>query len=65
MEISGQLHSPAVLTPGTLWIRGWVDYRAGLDVVANLGLVIILFFLSSSEMSHACSCVSFPVCSLH
>jgi hypothetical protein len=36
MEASGQLHSPAALpqgndpTPGTHWIRGWVNPRAVL-----------------------------------
>jgi hypothetical protein len=38
MEVSGQLHAPAVLppgegAPGTHWIGGWVDPRAGLDAV--------------------------------
>jgi hypothetical protein len=31
MEMSGQLHAPAVLTPGTHWIGGWVDPTDGLD----------------------------------
>jgi hypothetical protein len=36
LEVSGQLHAPAALTPGerapgTHCIRGWVDHRAGLD----------------------------------
>jgi hypothetical protein len=36
--VSGQLHAPAALPPGkeppgTHWIRGWVDPRAGLDDV--------------------------------
>jgi hypothetical protein len=34
--VSGQLHAPAALppgerAPGTHWIGGWVDLRAGLD----------------------------------
>jgi hypothetical protein len=34
--VSGQLHVPAVLppgerAPGTHWLGGWVDPRAGLD----------------------------------
>jgi hypothetical protein len=31
--MSGQLHAPAALPPGTHWIGGWVDPRAGLDDV--------------------------------
>jgi hypothetical protein len=36
LEVSGQLHAPAALSrgeraPGTHWIGGWVDLRAGLD----------------------------------
>jgi hypothetical protein len=31
--VSGQLHSPAGLPPGTQWIWGWVDYTAGMDDV--------------------------------
>jgi hypothetical protein len=34
-EVSGQLHAPAALppgkSPGTHFIGGWVDPRAGLD----------------------------------
>jgi hypothetical protein len=38
MKVSGQLHAPAALprgkkSPGTHWIGGWVDPRAGLDDV--------------------------------
>jgi hypothetical protein len=38
MEVSGQLHSPAALTPGkeprgAHWIGGWVGPRTGLDAV--------------------------------
>jgi hypothetical protein len=38
MEVSGQLHAPAALprgerAPGTVWIGGWVGFRAGLDAV--------------------------------
>jgi hypothetical protein len=38
MEVSGQLHAPAALPtwerpPGTYWVGGWVDPRAGLDDV--------------------------------
>jgi hypothetical protein len=36
MEVSGQFHTQAALpsrerSPGTHWIGGWVDSRAGLD----------------------------------
>jgi hypothetical protein len=36
LEVSGQLHAPASLPtgkapPGTHWLWGWVDPRAGLD----------------------------------
>jgi hypothetical protein len=35
LEVSGQLHAPAALprerAPGTHFIGGWVDPRAGLD----------------------------------
>jgi hypothetical protein len=30
MEVSGQLHAPE-RAPGTHWIEGWVDSRAGMD----------------------------------
>jgi hypothetical protein len=41
MEVSGQLHAPAALplgerAPGTHWIGGRVDPRAGLDDVEKL-----------------------------
>jgi hypothetical protein len=29
--MSGQLHAPAALPPGTHFIGGWVDPRDGLD----------------------------------
>jgi hypothetical protein len=40
MEVSGQFYAPATLlpregAPGTHWIGGWVDPRAGLDAVAK------------------------------
>jgi hypothetical protein len=40
MEVSGKLYDPSILhpgekPPGTHWIRGWVDFRAGLDAVAK------------------------------
>jgi len=40
MEVSGQLHAPASLPPreratGTHWIGGWLDPRAGLDMVSE------------------------------
>jgi hypothetical protein len=35
MGVSGQLHYPASLLPGTHWIRGWVEPRASLDDVEN------------------------------
>jgi hypothetical protein len=33
MEVSGQPHASAALTPGTHWIGGLVGPRAGLDDV--------------------------------
>jgi hypothetical protein len=38
MEVNGQFHVPAALSPGeiasgTHWIGGWVDPRSGLDSV--------------------------------
>jgi hypothetical protein len=38
MNVNGQLHDPAALSPGglicvTLWIVGWVDPRTGLRAV--------------------------------
>jgi len=36
MGMSGQLYAPAVLPPGTHWLRGVVGPRAGLDVVFML-----------------------------
>jgi hypothetical protein len=40
MGVSGKRHAPAVLyprgkDPGTHWIGGWVDPRAGLDAGAR------------------------------
>jgi hypothetical protein len=38
MEVSGQHHAPAALTLGKNPVslaRGWVDPRAGVDVVAK------------------------------
>jgi hypothetical protein len=39
MEVSGQLHAPAALSPeripGTNWIGGWVGPRAGLEAVVE------------------------------
>jgi hypothetical protein len=40
MEVSGQLHAPAALSPregvpGTHWIGGWVGPRAVLDAVVK------------------------------
>jgi hypothetical protein len=40
MELSDQLHTPAAVTPGerassTHFIEGWVDSRAGVDVVVK------------------------------
>jgi len=32
MDLSGHLHVPAALPPGTRWIGGWVGPRSGLDV---------------------------------
>jgi hypothetical protein len=33
--MSGQLHAPATLPPGTYWIVGWVNPRASLDDVVK------------------------------
>jgi hypothetical protein len=40
MEVSGQIHGPAALPPGsraadTHWMGGWVGPRVGLDTVAK------------------------------
>jgi len=40
MEVSGQLHTPAALSPrerapGTHWIGSWVCHRAILDAVVR------------------------------
>jgi hypothetical protein len=35
MVMSGELHDPAALTPGTHWIGGWVGPRAGLNTEAR------------------------------
>jgi hypothetical protein len=35
MEVSGQLHAPAALPPGTHWIGGWVGHRAVLETVVK------------------------------
>jgi hypothetical protein len=40
MELSAQLHAPAAIpgeiTPGTHWIEGWVDLRAGMDYLEKI-----------------------------
>jgi hypothetical protein len=46
LNVSGQLHVPAALTPeestpGTHWIRGWVDPRVSLDDVEQRKLVTL------------------------
>jgi len=35
MEVSGQIHAPVALSPGTHWKGGWMGPRDGLDVVAT------------------------------
>jgi hypothetical protein len=45
--MSGQLHTPAALpsgerTPGTYWIGGWVNPRAGLDTVEKRKILPLL-----------------------
>jgi hypothetical protein len=35
MEVSGQLHVPTALPPGTHCVRDWVGPKAGLDAVAK------------------------------
>jgi len=35
MEVSGQLHVPTALPPGTHWNGGGVGTTAGLDAVAG------------------------------
>jgi hypothetical protein len=47
MEMNGQHHAPAALnpgqrTPGTHWIEGWVDPRAGLDTEARGKIILPL-----------------------
>jgi hypothetical protein len=46
LEVSGQLHAPAALSlesaPGTNWIGGWVDPRAGLDDVEKWKFLTVL-----------------------
>jgi len=45
MEVSGQLHAPVLFpggrVPSTQWIRGWVDPRAGLGLLAKREIPII------------------------
>jgi hypothetical protein len=33
MEVSGQLHDSAAVTPGNHCVEGWVGLRAGLNAV--------------------------------
>jgi hypothetical protein len=47
MEVSSQLHAPAALLPGkkppgTHWIGGWVDPRAGMDDVEKRKFLTLL-----------------------
>jgi len=43
MEMSGQQHTSAALPPGkepgTYWIVGWLDLRAGLEVLEEENLL--------------------------
>jgi len=53
MEVSGQLHAPATLSPrkelpGTHWIGGWVGLRTVLDTV-NSGSVPSKIVYSRTE----------------
>jgi hypothetical protein len=45
MELSGQLHAPAVLATGTHWIRGRVGPRSVLDSV----VVTVVFLIYAKE----------------
>jgi hypothetical protein len=53
MEVSGQLHDPAVLPPGTHLIGGWVGPRAGLDVASRPDRSSSLYGLSYPEFSRS------------
>jgi len=44
MEVSNQLHAPAVLPPSTHWIGGWVVPRAGLETVVKTKIPSLLKF---------------------
>jgi len=53
MEGSGQLHAltalpPGKAAPGTHWLGGWLDPRAGLDAVVN-AVIYICIYLSSER----------------
>jgi hypothetical protein len=52
MEMGGQFHSPAALSPwiepaGTHWIGGWVDPRLGLGTVTKIKMEELLIYPST------------------
>lgn len=47
MEVTVQIHAPAVLHPGAKELGDYVGYRAGLDVVENREITLF-----SRELNH-------------
>jgi hypothetical protein len=43
MDVGGQLHAPAALSPGkargTNWLRGWVDHKDGLEAAVKRKII--------------------------
>jgi hypothetical protein len=64
MEMNGQLHVPAALSPGeiaagTHWLGGWVSPRAGLDAVEK-GKILTLPGFEPGPSSPSLYRVSYP-----
>jgi hypothetical protein len=59
-EVSGQLHATVAFTPGTHWIGGWVDPRAGLDAVEKKKFPVPATSLTLKPQSSSLSPVTIP-----
>jgi hypothetical protein len=60
MEVSGKFHAPAALPPrkehpGTYWIRGWVDHRAGLENKKKRKILVLSVIEPLPNSSHIVS----------
>jgi hypothetical protein len=52
MEVRGQLHTPAVLSPGTNRLKDKLGYTAGVDVVEKREIALFCRKLNHGPSSH-------------